>query len=195
MRNVRNRIVLALALALLASVVAALLRPGTRMILGGLYRGEGFYQGWPTSYWSKRLRDNPNILRSRAGGPADIPLRPATWFDNAKVRFGVGTPAWTPADPWLQEDDPEALPVLQDLLRDPDPDVRGYAAEWLGDYERKAKAAVPALLGVLGDKTDTVTGLTVGRRAALALIRIDPEAALDAGIIEAMPWVKERREQ
>jgi HEAT repeat protein len=83
--------------------------------------------------------------------------------------------------------------VLQDLLRDPDPDVRGYAAECLGDYGLKAEAAVPALLGMLGDQTDTGTGSAVGRRATLALIQIDPEAALDAGVDEAWPWVKARR--
>jgi hypothetical protein len=132
MRSPKKWLALGLTVAVLAGVSALLLLPGMRLILGGLYRGEQFYQYKPTSYWSKRLRDNPNILHSPMGGPTAVRVRPATYLDDAKAWTGIGKPKYTPADPWLREGDPEALPVLQDLLRDPDPDVRGYAAECLG---------------------------------------------------------------
>jgi hypothetical protein len=179
--------VLAVVLAVSAWV---LLSPDARLIVVGLYRGEKFYQGKPTGYWSKRLQDHPNTLHSSAGAGSEFAARPATLLDSVKALTGIGKPAFTPADPWLTEGDPEALPVLQDLLHDPNPDVRGYAAEALGEYGPTARASVPALLGILNDKTNTGTGFTVGRRATLALIQIDPDAALAAGVVEAAPWVK-----
>ncbi len=191
----RRQIAVCSGLAVVAVLLGFLLLPDTRLIIVGLYRGEKFYQYKPTGYWSKRLLDHPNMLHSGAGGASMIPMRPATLLDRAKVATGIGRSTFTPADPWLTEADPEALPVLQDLLHDPNPDVRAYAAEALGNYGPKAEPAVPALLDMLKDETATAMGLTVGRRATRAVIRIDPEAALAAGEIDAWPWVKARRGQ
>jgi len=66
-------------------------------------------------------------------------------------------------------------------LSDPDPSVRGNAATSLGNFGSAAKAAVPEFLSLLQDTNPYVSG-TVADRAARMLSKIDPEAAIRAGV-------------
>ena len=73
------------------------------------------------------------------------------------------------------------VPELARALSDPDASVRGNAATSLGGFGSAAKAAVPELLKLLQDTNPYVYG-TVADRAAKMLSKIDPEAAIRAGV-------------
>ena len=73
------------------------------------------------------------------------------------------------------------VPELTRLLSDPVPSVRGNTATSLGNFGSAAKAAVPELLRLLQD-TNSYVGGTVGDRAAQMLSKIDPDAAIRAGV-------------
>lgn len=73
------------------------------------------------------------------------------------------------------------VPALVRTLSDPESGVRGNAATSLGSFGSAAKAAVPGLLKLLQDTNAYVSG-TVGDRAARMLSKIDPEAAVSAGV-------------
>jgi hypothetical protein len=92
----------------------------------GWLRGEAFYQGKPTSYWSQAIWTWGND--SAAG----------TWLDQARVNLGFGRSAAVPRPAVLGTQvfvttggpyaDPTALPVLVELLRDKNEFVKGQAA-------------------------------------------------------------------
>lgn len=73
------------------------------------------------------------------------------------------------------------VPELARVLSDPDPSVRGNAATSLANFGSAAKAAVPEFLKLLQDTNPYVSG-TVADRAAKMLSKIDPEAAVRAGV-------------
>jgi hypothetical protein len=150
--------------------------------LSGLWRGEAFYRGLPTSYWRRQILDYPDGMAEYS---RDLPL--------TMMRYHVDPPE-SPVDKLLQlchlpdrrepipfpfeERSPAAVPVLIELLRDSHPVVRRYAADCLGDLGPQARPAVPALQQALQDRE--VGGLfvcTVSDAAADALDRIDPGTA------------------
>src|ERR1041385_4758302 len=73
------------------------------------------------------------------------------------------------------------VPALTRALCDPNPSVRGNAATSLGNLGSAAKADASELLKLLKDTNSYVSG-TVGDRAAMMLLKIDPEAANRAGV-------------
>jgi HEAT repeat protein len=73
------------------------------------------------------------------------------------------------------------VPALIEALSDPNPSVRGNAASSLGNFGRAAEAAAPSMVTLLRDTNAYVSG-TVGDRAAQMLLKIDPEAAANAGV-------------
>jgi len=73
------------------------------------------------------------------------------------------------------------VPELARALSDPDAGVRGNAATSLGNFGSAAKPAVPEFLNLLQDTNSYVSG-TVAERAAKMLSKIDPEAAIRAGV-------------
>src|SRR5262245_16011279 len=106
---------LLLGLALLILVGGALLLPAVHWRVIGWVRGEAFYHGRPSSYWSGEIL--------------------AWWKDQAPAtaQFSWSSlrDALTPARQWeyapFQESertDPAALPILVDLVKDPDYRVR-----------------------------------------------------------------------
>jgi hypothetical protein len=119
----RWRIVL--GLALLVALTAMFAHPAIYWPVAGWLRGEAFYQGRPTSYWSQAIWTWAND--SAAG----------TWLDQARVSVGMrksdpiprppvigddpGPYSWHPAPANMlalrpTEVDPAALPVLLELL-------------------------------------------------------------------------------
>jgi hypothetical protein len=73
----------------------------------------------------------------------------------------------------LLNGDPAAVPVLLELLADPDPAIRADAAEGLGRVGPAAVSAVPALLAAVQDEDGRVRC-----EAATAASLIDLELAL-----------------
>lgn len=73
------------------------------------------------------------------------------------------------------------VPVMTNLLHDGDQYVRQMAADVLGNFGTRAKAAVPALTNALNDSS-------IAEDVGLALKRIDPEAAKKAGVNDQKPF-------
>jgi vesicle coat complex subunit len=67
------------------------------------------------------------------------------------------------------------VPTLTKSLMDKDPNMRYWAAESLGHFGRKAKAAVPALVEALHDED---TNVRMGAAYALAEIAVEAKDAL-----------------
>lgn len=116
----RKRRILCAMLAVAVAAVAVMVEP-TRIVRGWL-RGERFFAGRPSSYWSKVIRD-----RNPAGG----------FEDAVGLVFG-------------KEPDPAAVPMLVELLADEDDQVCFAACNALAANGATARQALPALLEMLG---------------------------------------------
>jgi HEAT repeat protein len=114
----KKRWIIWVALGVTAAAVAILFEP-THVVRGWL-RGERFFAGRPTSYWSKVIRDDVG-------------------------RFGEAVGLG-----FAQEPDPSAVPMLIELLEDEDDEVRFAACWALGANGIAARPAIPALLEMLG---------------------------------------------
>lgn len=139
-----------LGLAFVLVLVVAYFHPGVYWPIAGWLKGEAFYQGYPTSYWSRAI---PQYWDSRR--LEDIrqsTSTPACWVDrlmlffNLNHRVGIDPPFQIRSD---QEKDPAAVPVLVELLEDKDDQVCFYAANALGLLGHEAKPAVPTLIKML----------------------------------------------
>ncbi len=90
----------------------------------------------------------------------------------------------------LAEISPSTVPILIEVLHDPDPGMRISAAVALGKVGSPAKEAIPALSALLNDPAlgePTIMGRGVGKEsvsnaAANAIRRIEPDAATKAGL-------------
>src|SRR5207249_3955908 len=93
--------------------------PGVRTGLVGWWRGEATYRGRYSGAWAEELRGW--LALGEPGSPgAVLYARPVPAW-----RQWLGSPArWAVDEPPLHEGDPAAVPVLVELLRDPDPVVR-----------------------------------------------------------------------
>jgi hypothetical protein len=149
-------------------------------VVKGYVRGESFYRGRPTSYWSQKICSCPNPPRYERWflRPAFRPT-PASWLDQLKQTAGFGRPVYTFHVRPLRDEDAAAVPVLVELLRDPDAGVRMYVAETLGPLGGKAKAAVPALREALRDDGVGGFGMQVRGKAAESLRLIEKALATD----------------
>jgi len=107
------------ALGVAVIVVAVMIEP-TRIVRGWL-RGEQFFAGRPSSYWSHEIRDQ----------------HPEGRFANA-VGLVLGN-----------EPDPAAVPMLIELLEDENDEVRYVACNALAANGPSAQRAVPVLLKML----------------------------------------------
>ena len=82
---------------------------------------------------------------------------------------------------WLN--DPRAIGPLQTALKHANPKVREEAAEALGDLKGLSAAAVPALLGLLNDPSETVKSearSAIAKIVAAAASSIDPKVLAEA---------------
>ena len=143
----RRRIWLCLTLLLL---VALFMLPAVHWRLIGFVKGEAFYQGRPTSWWSGELRQWGPAYHITIGGPGRIWAhrimwhRQSTWLEELGDKVLSSTPASHP--PLIAAPDPASVPVLVQLLADQDSDVRFIATHALGKIGPDAHAAVPALV-------------------------------------------------
>ena len=174
----RKRLWICLALLTITLAVVCWFEP-TGVVRGWL-RGEAFYQGRPTNYWSRELErwnrldvtffcfgnamvavdglvvesdevaTTTRFVMGNAPGQANNALwidvnqavpqnlvldlsnsysRSPGLFDRLAERVGVTLPQ--PERPALFEGDPDAEPVLRELLDDPSPTVRDHARRGL----------------------------------------------------------------
>lgn len=135
-----------LGLGLLLLSGASLLHPAVYWPLVGWARGEAFYRGRPSSYWSQQMqywaREDPDPVRRRPGLVGEF----LDWL-TAPV---PGSFEWV--------NDPAAVGVLIDLLPDPAPigtwqgelrTVGHQAAHYLSQQQPAAWEGVPALIAGL----------------------------------------------
>ena len=162
-----------LRLAILLIVASSLLLPAVHWRLIGWARGEAFYQGRPTSYWKRQVRQavmkdfflsgdlyfaeadpEPGVIESwlneRLGQPEDLVERPVPWLG-----------------------DPAMLPVLQEMLSCAEMKVQLFAIQGLGALGAAAEPAWPTLV----ELRRTTTEYLVYREASDALRCIDSKAA------------------
>jgi hypothetical protein len=169
MRRWRVGLVVGL-LALLGGAVFVL--PPVYWRLAGWARGEAFYEGRPTSYWSREVRERYGFMArpdvqwplARQWVARSEPPALDQWLGElglcAPPLVGYGTP-------YIQSD-PAAINVLLELLADADPNVRQFACRGIGGVGVEAPAVRPALLEALND-----TDSEVRDEAAYALMQID----------------------
>ena len=128
----KGPILLACAEAL-ALLIAIYFEP-TYGVRGQLW-GEAFFEGRPTSWWRRELerwevREFHTLYENRVE-VANWFAYKATWFDTTKERL---LPAlerkmlmWGRTGPKLLDGDANAIPVLRELLDDPEPEIRRFA--------------------------------------------------------------------
>jgi hypothetical protein len=130
----KRRLVVCLGLALAALTVAGLLLPVPGLVCVGWLRGESFYRGRPTSWWRQELIHWTPFWVVMGQLPEKWELEHAAWhrdvssWDNVRYKlFGAGR-GDIGGPPALLKGDPEAEPVLRELLHDEDRHVREAAA-------------------------------------------------------------------
>ena len=124
----------------------------TRIVRGWLAR-EAFYQGRPTSYWNKALRNEDPQARQntltelKKGGAEATPVLIELLVETTPPAEEAIEVRWTAGDLLGQQgkEGAPAVPALAGALKDPDPHVRSVAAKSLGLIGPAAKAAVPQL--------------------------------------------------
>jgi hypothetical protein len=147
-----KRLLLRTAVLLAAVALASLLIPDVRWPLRGWVRGESFFRGRPTSYWSREVKD---WMASQDWGCIPPPrlhtLPEVLGYDRTDwLERRLGIPPRVGADaPCLWEGDRKAVPVLVELLKDKDTSVAAKAASGLGRIGPEARGTVPALIKVL----------------------------------------------
>src|SRR5262245_5539035 len=138
MKNRRKRLIVSLAVLLGVCAIAVIADP--TCVLLGLLRNESFYQGRPTTYWSREIQ------RLRDEKSASWLATYQDWFLNL---FRSKEPV-TKEDLTLLKGGPEAAPVLKELLRNKNPFVRWNAAFALIDAgDAQPREVVPALCDAL----------------------------------------------
>jgi HEAT repeats len=177
-----RRALLLVCLPLLGLVLTAL-SPFWRPPLIGLYRGESTYQGRYTNEWRADLQQWEVIDRGKCdGSPFRCRLRrPPFWNQWLRLPTASASPPFEQHP--LMQHDPASVPVLLDLLHDPDPEIRLIAIEALEKIGPDARAAVPVLFELLDNEDQDVS-----EAAEDALFHIDYEKAREEGL----RWGKER---
>jgi hypothetical protein len=179
----RRRLLVGLAVLAFLGVLAL---PGVHWRLVGWAKGEPFYQGRPVSYWRQRLSggniwvfypyshpwEKPDFCLFYS--PRDDYFTKAIQLLERLTGRDRDNEIFNPSP--MFHGDPEALTVLLTLLGDGRPKVRAMAAQELGQLGERGRPAATALRNLLSDRGDLGLDATVGRTAAIALRRIDPDA-------------------
>jgi hypothetical protein len=144
-----------MVLIVIAIVVGLIASSMTFRMVGSMGK-ESSYRNKPTSYWSKKLQE-PIVRRE-------------VWQGHVKILKDVD-PA---AD--LRHGDPDAIPVLVELMKDNNSIVRQEAILILARIGSPARQAIPALQQALSDPDEQVRA-----RAATALRKIELDVTEESG--------------
>jgi HEAT repeat protein len=162
-----------LGLVLLLFVAASFLLPAVRWRVIGWVKGEAFYEGRPTSYWSKEIERSaeeiaPNQTTTIAKSPGMID----------QLKDFVGIPRDNSDIPAVLQGDSAAMAVLSELLKDKNPLVRRQvvwaACGWVMSHRHQPDvlAVLPLLSEGLKDSEEQTRWWAVG-----GLVKIPPEHA------------------
>jgi len=194
MKPCRRTVLLAVTMLVMAG--GMLLLPAVHWRLLGWWRGEAFFRGRPTSYWSSQMRGY-YYLRA-----------PSPW-DRLRVALG-STPGQTPrpavlgpghdtfSSTWVSLEktfDEQAIPVLIELFRDENEWVRVEAVQAFILNKTADRRAVPALI----DLWHREESLEVRSNVPGALRRLDPQSPAlpemerSVGEDSCRPWPRPRR--
>jgi HEAT repeat protein len=144
----RRSVRLTLAIAVVVAAVVFLF-PAVVYTPLGLLRGEAFFDGRPTNYWARWLKQERFLGHAPPAGDAGKALR---------------------------EGGEAAVPVLCDIAKGPDEELRSEALRALSMMGPAARAAAPDLQATLKTETNSTRFLL----AADALAQADPSAAATA---------------
>jgi hypothetical protein len=156
----RRRTVL-VSVGLLLLAIATLTLPAVHWRAIGWYRGEAFFQGRPTSWWAQQVQREdmylPPVLNYIVTGwrPA---APPQPWWRHWAAAPTSSFPA---SDALLSGVDPDALPVLLELLGNESPKVRLLAVYGLKPWETAVPALTQAARGDPDEEVRRVAGHTV----------------------------------
>jgi hypothetical protein len=135
----------------------------------GWWRGEAKYKGRYTNSWRVELRrwEKVSICGGSSGQPRLVWSRgPALWHEWLAEPFARPGDFDSPVSPPLLNGDPEAIPVLVELLRAPEPNVRLIAAEALASFGRgTTEGFLPAVRAILPDIRATLDDEDQERRS------------------------------
>src|SRR5262249_28053559 len=180
-RRERSQAMTKRRLLVLGSVLLVLLFIGFlfQCELIGWWRGEAKYKGRYTNSWRAELRQyhrgfNWSSLRREYWTYSPVSTR---WERLLAKVLPTRRSLIVQFDPPLQEGDAQGIPVLLELLRAPEPNVRALAARGLGEIGSAACSAVPALLSSLNDASGEVA-----LEAAAALYAIDKASLAAVGL-------------
>jgi hypothetical protein len=135
-KTTRKRLLQLSAALLIIALAAVFLIPPIRVALMGLLRGEAFFEGKPTSYWRQQwIREQGNE-------------RKPSYFDKILGVFGVQS---AEADYIPAATSAEAIPVLRELLKDGDLNVRTYAADYLVWHGNRSQEVADVVFEALRD--------------------------------------------
>lgn len=163
--------------------------PASRWRIVGWVRGESFFQGRPASYWSGEVSQWDR--RDNVFGHLSYSRKLSLWESFHNRFSGSVNPDRSGAE--LRLVDPEAVPVLLELLADANPRVRGIAAFCLGNLGPDASSAFPVLLNTFngmmaGDgpqgRDESACCANVGE----ALVSIDSNEARRCGVLRRLGW-------
>jgi len=165
------------------AIALALATPLCRWSLIGFFHGESFYAGFPTSRWRQAIQEW-RVSRPSSDRFSYLPARVRTLLklhDSQPLAPLYARGANSGRSP---EADPAALPVLIELLQDPDGNVRCYALDTLRELGSNASRAVPAVVTTLKEDADA----TVRRRAAwtLGIIACTDKARARPALVDAL---------
>lgn len=134
----QRRSVWLIAILLLAGMVTLLFFPKPYYTLKAFFRGESYFDGYPTSYYRDMIVEDEGRFNPTHGIRA--------WLRRIGLEFERVPPAKVIIFP-LQRGDPAAIPVLHELLHDSDARVRFFALLALDRIAGKSaeSAALPAL--------------------------------------------------
>jgi HEAT repeat protein len=203
----KKTVILAVAgLAMLLAVIFAV--PTWRRAVFGLHRNEASYLGKPTSYWREEIR---RLYRSP---PNNSPLgkimqRVGVAEDTNDFIFRHRYRPLTIPGPVFKRPppDPNKLAVVLELIEDDDPDIRSYAARFLGEFVTWDEA-VTAAKRLLDDPDGNVrlaaidslaeiglaarggvcflAAVVAAPEAATARLLIDPDAGVRLATIDSL---------
>jgi hypothetical protein len=156
------------AVALLLIITASL--PPVRWRVIGWARGESFFQDRPTSYWAKELAQCDMMDDFVAGDLYFFPREPTALEQWLHEKIAVKLASDWNSQQALQ--DPDALPVLTELLADQDLQVQLAAAQALGYMGPAGKPAWSKLQEIQAATQEYL----VWREAGRAMAHIDGAA-------------------